>query len=290
MTEGRSERMALPYLDSEGWEEMQQFCRLFLSVESLNTFRELIASNTREDSVFRAKFERLSGLAVFLERYCSDEERHTFFSSTLKFIASSASSLRERLPKTGIPRLRAQENACLGLGRHLVVSLLASAFLCGLPEPREQRNGGDQQKDFPFSFANFYHRLCTETEKSGSMAAYLHCCLAYFSSLDKWRTSLNKTITLRRQGLPLGEVPSLRVWQACQLPLCAVSIENYGDPGNLLADIPTSHLSVEGVYMGDHTHHCMYPELLVSSLVLEPLQDNETLLIKVSAGELCREG
>ena len=58
----------------------------------------------------------------------------------------------------------------------------------------------------------------------------------------------------------------------------------------LQADIPTSHLSVEGVYMGDHTHHCMYPELLVSSLVLEPLQDNETLLIKVSAGELCREG
>ena len=50
------------------------------------------------------------------------------------------------------------------------------------------------------------------------------------------------------------------------------------------ADIPTSHLSVEGLYLGDHAHHCMYPELLVSSLVLEPLQDNETLLIKVSAG------
>ena len=124
--------MALPYLDSEGWEETQQFCRLFLSVESLNTFGELIASNTREDSVFRAKFERLSGLAVFLERYCSDEERHAFFGSTLKFIASSASSLRERLPKTGIPRLQAQESE-LALLVMLLILLPLSLPLFLLP-------------------------------------------------------------------------------------------------------------------------------------------------------------
>lgn len=96
--------------DSASWEEMQEFSNLFTSVDSLQAFRELIASYTREESAFRARFEGLSGLAVFLERYCSDEERNTFFSSTLKFIVSSAISVKELLPDTGIPCLRAQES------------------------------------------------------------------------------------------------------------------------------------------------------------------------------------
>ena len=107
---GRERVAALSAMGSADWETMQEFCRLFLTVDSLQKFRELVASNTREGSTFRAKFERLSGLAVFLERYCSDEERNKFFSSTLKFIASYASSLRERLPEMGIPCLRAQES------------------------------------------------------------------------------------------------------------------------------------------------------------------------------------
>ena len=106
---------------------------------------------------------------AFLTNFCTGEEQKKFFTTTLPFIARSASLLEERVPSSGIPYLLNQESkataliltvqndlftlfsppdSALVLGRKVIASILSNAFLCtfmGLPE-----NSGD------FNFENFF--------------------------------------------------------------------------------------------------------------------------------------
>ena len=105
----------LPFADS--WEEAETFFSLLTNVRSLQEFGELISARDREDrshsSWLRARLERYAGLLVFLERYCSDEDRAAFFDRTLPFIAKAAARFKERVPESGVPLLRRHESAFL---------------------------------------------------------------------------------------------------------------------------------------------------------------------------------
>ena len=100
----------LPCQDNASWEEDKTFFNLLSNVHSLREFSELTVSHAREDSPLCARFERFSGLVVFLDEYCSEEERAAFFELTLPFIISAAVRLKERVPESGVPFLRRRES------------------------------------------------------------------------------------------------------------------------------------------------------------------------------------
>ena len=185
--------MRLPCHDSSSWEEYKQLFVLLSRLQTLETFRELISAHTRGDSSpLGEKLGHLSGLVVFLENFCSEEERETFFGKTLPFIAKAAIFLEDRVPDSGVPFLQRQESkrlmnlarcssrsllmqrnlithgrcehcssllpffslfflgCSLVLGRKLVVSLLANAFLCSFQDEVEEEG------KYPFSFRGLY--------------------------------------------------------------------------------------------------------------------------------------
>ena len=167
-------RVLLPCEVEEWWEDK----RLFLLLSHMRTIKDFdlfISSHTRKDqqkTVFFKRLTALQGLRVFLANYCTVEEQNTFFTSTLPCIAKAASFLDERVPDSGIPFLSKQEcksegkitlhvgvdtfliicgaAAALVLGRKLVLSLVANAFLCTFPTT------GAQSHIAPFNFGKFF--------------------------------------------------------------------------------------------------------------------------------------
>ena len=173
-------RVLLPCEVEEWWEDK----RLFLLLSHMRTIKDfdlLISSHTRKDqnkTVFFKRLTALQGLRVFLANYCTVEQQNTFFTSTLPCIAKAASFLDERVPDSGIPFLSKQEceyrgifrvgscmihnNFCISLiissmtaaalvlGRKLVLSLVANAFLCTFPTT------GTQSHIAPFNFDKFF--------------------------------------------------------------------------------------------------------------------------------------
>ena len=99
----------LPCHDNASWEEDKTVFNLLSNVHSLREFSELRDSHAREDSPLRARLERFSGLLIFLDQYCTEEERAAFFELTLPFIINAAVCLKERVPESGVPFLRRQE-------------------------------------------------------------------------------------------------------------------------------------------------------------------------------------
>ena len=97
-----------------------------------------------------------------------------------------------RSPYTNAVYLRfcMNEDASLVLGRQLVVSLLANAFLCTFPDhspthrPQPQEVEGDEgeAKMCPFTFSGLFSRLQKPTEKT----MYVKCvCVSQY--VCKWR-------------------------------------------------------------------------------------------------------
>lgn len=142
-------------------------------MRTIKDFDMLISSHTLKGdkgSVFFKRLTALKGLREFLVNYCTAEEQKTFFTLTLPCIAKAASFLDERVPDTGIPFLYKQEGievnreqsielhklfivftaAALVLGRKLVLSLIANAFLCTFPK------SGSQTHIAPFNFDQFF--------------------------------------------------------------------------------------------------------------------------------------
>lgn len=108
-----SSGVALPCQNSASWEEDKTLFTLLSGLRSLREFSELLTlhTHTREDSSpLHSRLARFSGLLVFLEKYCNEEERAVFFELTLPFIAEAAACLKERVPESGVPFLRRQES------------------------------------------------------------------------------------------------------------------------------------------------------------------------------------
>ena len=94
------------------------------------------------------------GLDVYYETYLSVEEKETFTSTTVPFIASLALEIEELCPPSGIPISRQNVQFDIVLNRRFVACLIAHAFLC------LTRDHGDVTDTFPyFTFKPLYNWL-----------------------------------------------------------------------------------------------------------------------------------
>ena len=109
----------LPCEVEDWWEDKKLFL-LLSHVRSVDELGQLIAAHGRGDRVMSRRLSSLAGLRVFLAQHCTQDEQKVFLSTTLPFIAKSASSLDERVPESGIPFLGRQEGKpCYGASKRV---------------------------------------------------------------------------------------------------------------------------------------------------------------------------
>lgn len=104
--------------DYEEWLDYQKIFILLSHLRSVKDLNLFISSHTRREDVptpISRCLEALKGLMAFLTDFCTPEEQKKFLTSTLPFIARSASQLEERVPLSGIPFLSEQESEFFSL-------------------------------------------------------------------------------------------------------------------------------------------------------------------------------
>lgn len=277
-------RVLLPCEVEEWWEDKRLFI-LLSNIRSVNDLSTLITSHTRKDSeptVLSNRLKQLSGLLVFLNKYCTKEESDTYTCSTLPFIAQSASKLDELVPESGVPFIVQQEAASLVLGRKLVLSLIANGFLGTFPES-EYRH----METFSFNQLFVAFNKLEGKKELSSRAAKLKCVLCYFQKVADGRAELSGMITLRRQVILKEFMPSLTDWTAGQKPLCTLKVDRV----NIIETAGSHTLQVDfanrkiggGVLRGgcvqEEIKFVVFPELLISKLIMDHMDNNEAIII-----------
>eukprot|EP00057_Strongylocentrotus_purpuratus_P021526 XP_011676000.1 PREDICTED: uncharacterized protein LOC585285 isoform X1 [Strongylocentrotus purpuratus] len=167
------------------------------------------------------------------------------------------------------------------LPRRFVASLMAHLFLCTLPNPSSLSLNLTH-------FASFFGVLNT-SKGEDSQTAKLRCILNYFNRLatDSVSSGPLGSITFTRKVLPRDEVPMLETWKDSRLQLCPLVVR----PEGLIEEAGSSTLQVDfaNEYIGggvlgsgcvqEEIRFCICPELLVSLIFMESMEENEAISI-----------
>ncbi|CAL8135945.1 unnamed protein product [Orchesella dallaii] len=171
-----------------------------------------------------------------------------------------------------IPFLKKHENKTIYLTKKLVCSLLANAFFCTLPEEK----GGMQTINF--------HTMFNTAMKGNAKAEKLKCILNYFQEITKTLNDTTKgdqIISFERRCIR-NKVD----WYNSFKPLTVVEVDQNKKiedaHGMLKVDFANKRVGggvlSEGCVM-EEILFATCPELIISRLFTEPLEDDEVLLI-----------
>ncbi|XP_045483285.1 poly(ADP-ribose) glycohydrolase-like [Harmonia axyridis] len=229
-------------------------------------------------SSYNRSIPKLTALENFFEHVLSEEESEEFFENILPKIIKLALSLPEILP-AGIPLLKKHHNRSISISQLQVSSLLANAFLCTFPWKKEVSH--------TYPGVNFI-RLYTSNQTYRSIDSIfekIKCILHYFQRVTK--TEPKGVITIERKFSHRSEVPR---WDNLQNNLgnTKVHITNKGtieDDGLGFLQVDFANKNVGGGVLG---HGCVQeeirfvicPELLVSRLFVEQLDDTEAVVVR----------
>ncbi len=194
--------------------------------------------------------------------------------ATLPFIVDQALSL-PNLIENPIPNLISNESKTIYLTRQLCCSLLANAFFCTFPEPRI-----GQMPDFNV-FRLFND---TQSQRCEVKKEKIKCLLQYFQTMNKFendKTFQNQIVSFERRY-----VAKHVNWLNANEPLCEVKVEPYKkiEEAENMLQVDFANKVVGGGVLNDGSvmeeiRFCISPELLVSRLFTQTLNDNEVLVV-----------
>ncbi|MGH0119718.1 UNVERIFIED_CONTAM: hypothetical protein FKN15_058671 [Acipenser sinensis] len=199
-----------------------------------------------------------------------DEVEHLFGSILPKMV-----HLALRLPKLctqPIPLLKMKKNCSITLSQEQIASLLANAFFCTFPHRNSRKSEYSNYPDINF------HRLFEGS--SPSKIEKLKTLLCYFRRVtEKKPTGL---VTFTRQSLS-----SFPDWQSSKNQLTRLHITcegNIEDQGYGMLQVDFANRFVGGGVTGlglvqEEIRFLINPELIVSRLFTEALEQNESLII-----------
>ncbi|MGH0136935.1 UNVERIFIED_CONTAM: hypothetical protein FKN15_008509 [Acipenser sinensis] len=199
-----------------------------------------------------------------------DEVEHLFGSILPKMV-----HLALRLPKLctqPIPLLKMKKNCSITLSQEQIASLLANAFFCTFPHRNSRKSEYSNYPDINF------HRLFEGS--SPSKIEKLKTLMCYFRRVtEKKPTGL---VTFTRQSLS-----SFPDWQSSKNQLTRLHITCEGtieDQGYGMLQVDFANRFVGGGVTGlglvqEEIRFLINPELIVSRLFTEALEQNESLII-----------
>lgn len=238
---------------------------------------------------------RFNNLHDYFSTYCGDEEAEHFFASLLPGIID----LALRLPSTvthALPLLRKQEPYQITMTQEQASCLLANAFLCTFPSRNTVQRGAEYSS---FPFINF-NGLFTNSRRGvvePSQASKLACLFHYFKRVTS--RPPGGTLSFERRVLPpspyFQEVRTRSQqdgisppdWVSSTRPLTQLHVDSAGTiegcgHGMLQVDFANKYVGGGVLHFGcvqEEIRFLMCPELIVSMLFTEELDDNECLLM-----------
>jgi poly(ADP-ribose) glycohydrolase len=171
------------------------------------------------------------------------------------------------------------------VSKKLVASLLANCFLCTFPEETPGNT-------FPFTFGSFFMSDCFMSAPT----ARCKCFLVYFEKISDQKFNLEGFIKVQRKVFPQKTSQSLyskETWKRQRAPLCSFRIEDskkIEDCGTLTLQVDFANAYIGGgvLHSGcvqEEIRFTICPELLLSRLLMEMMEDNEAII--VSGYERC---
>lgn len=201
----------------------------------------------------------------------SPEERSVFLGLTLPFVAS----LALRLPSIvthPIRLLKARSTCAVTLSQIQCATLLANAFCCTMPHPRDG-----------FAYFNFHSLFSSPVEDS--KVQKLRSIVHYFERVRQARLVNQGNVSFGRLFLPQSNLPA---WKTHDGPISAAEVEIRlngtieEDEGSVQADFANKRLGGGVLASGcvqEEIRFVICPELIVSRLIVQDLDANEALHI-----------
>lgn len=214
----------------------------------------------------------------FLEKVTAEYHKE-FFSTTLPGIIQLALQL-PIICTQALPLLKRQHERTITLSQQQAATLLANAFLCTFPRRNGVRNLQHEFGNYPdINFSRFFQGEYKESQRK---IEKLKCILHYFKKVTEQLP--RGTISFKRQVLRPDETPK---WHSCSSSLCQLRVSSDGTiendaPGFLQVDFANEF--VGGGVLGEgcvqeEIRFAICPELILSRLFTERLEENECLLI-----------
>ncbi|VDN02538.1 unnamed protein product, partial [Thelazia callipaeda] len=207
-------------------------------------------------------------LKYFFDIFLDAGVRAKYLSSVVPFIAKLA--LQSPLLITQpLPLLRRGQSCSVTMSQHQAASLLAHAFFCTYPSRNNLNNR--------FSLINFNRLFSMRT---ANVVEKLRCLLHYFDVIsEKMPEGL---LSFRRQN------DSVQcVWSSLQLPLSPLYVSSVGsieDSGYGMLEVDFANKYIGGGVLSsgcvqEEIRFLIYPELIISMLLCEKLDNNEAVVI-----------
>ncbi|KAK2159116.1 hypothetical protein LSH36_158g03039 [Paralvinella palmiformis] len=251
------------------WELVQQALLTNMS-STLDLEEAILTYNVRY-----SKRWNFHGLHSFFTEILERKEVDAFFANILPKMINLALQL-PRLCTQPIPMLKKHMDHSLTMSQQQVACLLANAFFCTFP----RRNTAKRQSEYSSYPDINFSRLFQNSDNARQKLEKLNCIINYFKRVT---TDMPVgTITFKRQHItdfPDWHRSSARL---CRLHVtCAGTIEDDGQ-GMLQVDFANKYLG-GGVFgygsVQEEIRFLICPELIVSRLFTEELDQNECLII-----------
>lgn len=224
-------------------------------------------------------------LSTFVDRVARSEN---FYLALFPKIAALAVQLPEHVKKT-LPLLQKGNNAMITLSQLQISCLLANAFFCTFPH-RNASHPNAEYHNFPsINFNSLFGG--SSDRKTEKLRAIMH----YFSVVTDEKTKPKGLVTFERRCLKDAEKPN---WRRCKETMPRLHVTSEGTietdgTGMLQVDFASSWLGGGVLSSGlvqEEILFLMNPELIVSRLFTEKLEDNECLIITGSQQFSCYSG
>lgn len=257
------------------WEMIQE--ALLRSILSSQQLEEAILSYNQ----IYAQRWNFTALHHFFSEVMDSEETTMFFEVLMPKIIQLALQLPVLL--TGaVPLLKRHSNGSISLSQLQVASLLANAFFCTFP----RRNSSNPQSEYAtYPYINFNRLYAAYDEKHShceSVMEKIKCLLHYFRRVTT--KAPEGIITIERRYIPLENCPRWNLQDQKLPPLHVTSKGTIESEGAGLLQVDFANKYVGGGVLGlgcvqEEIRFVICPELMVTMLVTEELDDTEALIV-----------
>ncbi|XP_046860470.1 poly(ADP-ribose) glycohydrolase-like [Xenia sp. Carnegie-2017] len=239
------------------------------SIYSVEDLKDIILKYNSKPSNFRVLDDFVNSAA------CDYRER--FFEIVLPGIVELVLNMKEIVTQPP-PILKQHVEKMLTLSQRQAACLLASAFLCLFP----RRNHGSREFSRSLPSVNFNRLFERFDEDNETNLHKLAAFISYFNSVIE--DMPEGTLSFQRQVLHQDEIPNWGRRKTTLTNLRAVSEGTIEDnaPGMLQVDFANCLVGGGVLSRGcvqEEIRFLMYPEMIVSRLITEKLEDNECLII-----------
>ncbi|XP_016772532.1 poly(ADP-ribose) glycohydrolase isoform X2 [Apis mellifera] len=223
-----------------------------------------------------------TALHHFFSEVLDEEEANIFFEVLMPKMVQLALQLPV-LVTGSVPLLKRHTNGAISLSQLQIASLLANAFFCTFP----RRNSTNPQSEYgKYPYINFNRLFSAYKEgkwnKCESVMEKMKCIFHYFRRVTS--KAPEGVVTIQRRYIPKSDCPKWDEQVQKLLPLHITSKGTIETEGTGFLQVDFANKYVGGGVLGlgcvqEEIRFVICPELMVTMLVTEELDDTEALIV-----------